>query len=103
MPRQPILRASNEAGESYDDPSEDVLFELLRELGEDNSFLIVDRLDRPDSFMQTVRDGSGTFVVEYREGSKESHYATTIDSMRETHKVMTAWASELPGWKENRA
>ena len=28
MPSDPILRASNEAGDTYDDPSEDLLFEL---------------------------------------------------------------------------
>jgi hypothetical protein len=102
MSAEPILRASNEAGERYDDPSEDLLLELLTELAEGNSFLIVERLDMGDHFMQTVTDGKGSFVVEYREGPKESHRATTIDSVRTVHEVMTKWAFGLPGWQDDR-
>ena len=101
MTSDPILRASNEAGDTYEDPSEDLLFDLLTELGEGNSFLIVDRLDpgRTEDFMQTVVGSDRSFVVEYREGSKENHYGTRIDSMRTVHEVMTKWAFDLPGWK----
>lgn len=99
----PILRASNEAGETYDDPSEDLLFELLADLGEGNSFLIVDRLEpgRTTDFMQAVVDANGNFVLEYREGPKENHYATTVEEMRSLHAVMTKWAFDLPGWKDD--
>jgi hypothetical protein len=70
VPSDPILRASNEAGDTCDDPSEDLLFELLAELGEGNSFLVVDRLEpgRTEDFIQAVIDANGSFVLEYREG-----------------------------------
>jgi hypothetical protein len=99
----PNLRATNEAGETYDDPSEDLLFELLNELGEGNSFLIVERLDpeRRDHFMQTVMGPDRTFVLEYREGPPETHFSTTIDSMRAVHEVMTKWGFDLPGWRDH--
>ena len=99
----PILRASNEVGDTYDDPSEDLLFELLAELGEGNSFLIVDRLEpgRTENFMQAVMDANGNFVLEYREGPKENHFSTTINSMRAVHEVMTKWAFDLPGWRDD--
>jgi hypothetical protein len=35
---EPILRATNEAGEVWDDPSEDLLLMLVEELGEENNF-----------------------------------------------------------------
>ena len=79
-----ILSATNEAGETYDDPSEDMLFMLLEELGPGNSFLIVDRLEpeRAGHFVQTVIGPDGApWVVEYREGAQESHRSTSVDSM----------------------
>jgi hypothetical protein len=99
----PILRATNEAGDTYDDPSEDLLFELLGELGDGNSFLIVDRLEpgRTEDFIQTVIGADGSFVLEYREGSKENHHRTKIDCMRTVHAVMTKWAFDLPGWRDD--
>ena len=102
---EPILRATNEAGESFDDPSEDLLFDLLSGLGEGNSFLIVDKLgpDKAGHFMQTVIGPAGSFVLEYREGPPETHYSTTIDSMRGVHEVMTKWAFDLPGWGDSLA
>jgi hypothetical protein len=99
----PILRATNEAGDVYNDPSEDLLFELLDELGEGNSFLIVERLEaeRAGHFMQTVIGPTGDFVLEYREGPLETHYSTTLGSMRDVHEVMTRWAFDLHGWRDD--
>lgn len=98
-----ILRATNEAGETWDDPSEDLLFELLAELGPGNSFLIVDRLEpeRADHFMQTMMGGDGEpYLLEYREGPKDTHRSTWIASMRTVHEVLTKWAFEVPGWQD---
>lgn len=101
----PILRATNECGQVYDDPSEDLLFDLLDELGEENSFLIVERTEseRADYFMRTEIGPDGTFVLEYREGPPETHFSTTVESMRRVHEVMTRWAFDLPGWLEDLA
>jgi len=70
VPSDPILRASNEAGDTYDDPSEDLLFELLAELGEGNSFLVVDWLEpgRTEDSIQAVIDANGSFVLEISGG-----------------------------------
>jgi hypothetical protein len=107
MSEQPILRALNEAGETYDDPSEDLLFELLADLREGNSFLIIERVESgrglDNYYMQTVIGGSGRFALEYREGPKESHYRTDVDSMRTVHAAVTKWAFDVPGWKDGLA
>jgi hypothetical protein len=98
-----VLRATNEAGEAYDDPSDDLLFELLDELVPGNSFVIVDRVEpeRAGHFMQAVMGPDGSpWVLEYREGPQETHRSTSIDSMRAVHEVMTKWAFDLPGWRD---
>ena len=98
-----ILRATNEAGEMYDDPSEDMLFMLLEELGPGNSFVIVDRLqpERADQFMQAVVGQDGApWILEYREGAQETHHSTSLGSMRAVHEVLTKWAFDLPGWRD---
>jgi hypothetical protein len=51
--------------------------------------------------MQTVTTTTGAFVLEYREGPPETHYSTTIDSMRDVHEVMTKCAFGLPGWRDH--
>jgi hypothetical protein len=98
-----VRRATNEAGETYDDPSEDLLFELLDELAPGNSFVIVDRLepDRAGHFMQAVIGPVGSpWILEYPEGPQETHRSTSLDSMRTVHEVMTKWAFDLPGWRD---
>ena len=101
----PILRAMNEAGDVWDDPSEDMLFMLVEELrNPGNAFLIVERLEagRAGHFMQVVApESSGShYVLEYREGSPETHRGTSNPSMRVVHETLTRWAHDLPGWRE---
>ncbi len=44
----PGLRAETASGESYDAPSDALLFRLIDEVGPGNQHLIVDRIDAPD-------------------------------------------------------
>lgn len=98
-----ILRATNEAGETYDDPSEGRLRDLIEALGAENSFLIVERLEpgRAGHFMQTVMGPEGApWILEYREGAQETHHSTSLESSRAVHDVLTGWAFDLPGWRD---
>jgi hypothetical protein len=98
----PILHAENEAGESWEDPSEDMLFILLDELGPKNSFLIVERLDAPDpdqTYMQVLRLEEGGYIVECRYGAAERHYQARARCMRKVHRILAGWAHRLPGWQ----
>ena len=97
------LRATNEAGETYDDPSEFRLLTLLEELGSGNSFLIVERLEpeRPNSFMQALMGADdAAWILEYREGAQETHHSTSLDSLRAVHAVLIGWAFEMLGWRD---
>lgn len=99
---EPILRATNDAGDTYDDPSEDLLFILLEELDEANTFLIVERVEpgREGHFMQVALGQDGSYALEYREGGPETHYGTSSTSMRLVHEAMSKWAHDVRGWHE---
>jgi hypothetical protein len=91
-----------ESGEAFDDPSEDLLFELLGDIERgDEQFLIVTRLTDPsnETYAQTVRNDDGSWLVERRDGSRERHFAATLPDLGDVHRVMTAWAFELEGWE----
>jgi hypothetical protein len=99
----PILRAKPEVGDTYDDPSEDLIFLLLQDIEEgEGSFLIIERLSDPsgNTYAQVLRRDDGSYVVEHREGSADRHYATVVPDMRTAHTLLTGWAHDLNGWRE---
>ena len=97
-----ILRATTESGEVWDDPSADLLFEILSDIERgDELFVVVERLsDRSgQTYMQTIMEGD-VFVVEHRDGSPERHFRAAAPGKHEAHSVFTGWAFDLPGWRE---
>lgn len=98
----PVLRAINEAGDSYDDPSEDLLYDLLAELDADNRYVIVEQLDAPNDqyYVQALRTEDGPWVVEYRQGDLHSHRTAESTDMRTVHRILTGWAFRLPSWSD---
>lgn len=96
------LRAETAQGTAYDAPSSVLLLQLLGELGPGNQYLIVDRLDAPDTghYMQVYRETDGTFAVEYREGAADQHFEAVAVDLRQVHEVLTAWAADAPGWRD---
>ena len=98
---EPVLRARPEVGEPRDDPSEDALFLLLEDIeAGEGTFLIVERTADLDglTYIQTLRQEDGSYIVEYREGGQESHLGTTVPDMRTAHRLLTGWAFEQPEW-----
>ncbi|MEU4392913.1 hypothetical protein [Kribbella sp. NPDC023855] len=101
--RSPVLRAITEDGGRWDDPSEDLLFDLLLDIENGSgSFLIVERTSDPhkQTYAQAARRDDGSYVVEHREGSAERHYGTEVADMRTAHKLLTGWAFDLPAWDD---
>lgn len=99
---QPILRATTEQGHVWDDPSEDLLFELLTDVGEGvEQFFIVERLADPsgETYAQVLLDEDGGWLIERRDGAPDRHFAATIADKRAIHEALTGWAFELPGWE----
>ncbi len=99
----PCLLATTDEGDEHLDPSEDVLFRLLEDVGKrEEGHVIVGRLPRTDdqTYVQTLRQGDGTWLVEHRDGSPERHYSATTSDMRTVHLVLTHWAFDRDGWRE---
>jgi len=97
---QPILRAKTSTGDTYDDPSEDLLFMLFEDVQRgDAEFFIVDRLTDPaaQTFAQTVPDNNtaGGWIVERREGSADAHFSASFPDLRSAHEALTRWTFGL--------
>ncbi|MEV6971014.1 hypothetical protein AB0M47_38520 [Hamadaea sp. NPDC051192] len=99
----PRLRVTEADGDSWDDPSEEQLGALVDGLSADRRFLVVERHDRPSAwqhFIQAYREDDGTFRVEFREGGPEAHFEARTPDADQVRLVVTAWAFDLPGWRE---
>lgn len=99
----PILRAIKEAGDSYDDPSEDLLFMLLEDIDHgEGTWVIVERLSDPtqQTYAQVLRVNSDSWVVEHRAGSADTHFGTMVRGLRQAHALLTGWAFDLDGWQQ---
>jgi hypothetical protein len=93
---QPVLRAELENGDTYDDPSEDALFILFEDIeAGEQLFVIVEELadTTRQTYIQALRDKDGTYIVEWRAGTPESHQGTRVSDMREAHRLVADWAS----------
>lgn len=101
---KPMLRAMTESGESWNDPSEDALFMFLEDVerGEEK-FLIVERLadSTGQTYIQSARNDDGSYVVEYRDGSADQHFSTSVADVRAAHALITSWAFAEPHWRDS--
>lgn len=97
----PAVRASVESGTTVADPSEDDLRSLLEDVqrGEE-MFLIVERTSdgTGQTYVQTIPNGTGGYVVEHRDGDKDTHVATHFTDVGMVHALLTRWAAEMPDW-----
>lgn len=96
---EPILRAKMSSGVTWDDPSEDMLFELLTDIEAGREqFMVVERLGLPETYAQAVLLDDGRFLMEYRAGSSDQHFEATSSDKPAVHAAMTGWAYQLEGW-----
>jgi len=92
------FRAVMENGDTYDDPSEDVLLLLLEDLAEgDGSWVIVEKVvdASGQTYAQAIRLSDGSFQVERRRGSADTHEVAPAQPLREAHELLTRWAFAL--------
>ena len=97
-----VLRATTEQGHVWDDPSEDLLFELLTDVEEGTEQFVV--VERPadasgQTYAQVILGGGGDWLLERRDGSADLHFAASLPDKQAAHQALTAWAFELPGWE----
>ena len=98
---EPILRASMASGVAWDDPSEDMLFELLSDIEAGREqFMVVEQLGLSESYAQAILLEDGSWLMEYRAGSAEQHFVATSEDKRRIHAAMTGWAySGSSNWR----
>ena len=92
------LVARMESGEVWDDPSEDVIYDLMLDIEKGREvYMILDRIadGSGQTYAQVIRGETGRWIVERRDGSPEHHYECSFDGMREAHRVLTNWAFDL--------
>lgn len=92
---QPILRAEPENGDTYDDPSEDLLFMLFEDIEAGESLYVIVEVVADatrQTYVQALRDKDGTYIVEHRAGTPESHQGTRVPDLRTAHRMVTDWA-----------
>lgn len=88
-----------ESGAIWDDPSEDLLFELLSDIDRgDEAWFIVERVADASgqTYIQVIRNEQGRWTVERREGGADRHFGVTRADLRLAHETLTAWAFDLP-------
>jgi hypothetical protein len=91
------LIARTESGAVWNDPSEDLLYELFLDIERgDENFFIVERISDPSgqTYGQTTRNEDGRWIVERREGGPDRHFTTSFDNLRSAHEVLNAWANQ---------
>jgi hypothetical protein len=90
-----------ERGARYEDPSVDLLADILRELGPGNAFLILDRLDGApgNPFAQALADPDGSWVVEYRESEAHPIFHAETRDADLVRTVLVEWCLGLEGWR----
>lgn len=92
------------SGESWEDPSEDGIFEYLSDIDQGREdWIILSLVSDPAglTYAQSARNNDGTYVVEYQEGSLDRHFSTQCSDMREAHRLLFAWTIDTPGWRDS--
>lgn len=107
---KPVLRATDDGGRAVDDPTRDVLHDLLADMTLRNRFVILERLDLEPAghhYMQAYLNDDMTYQVEYREGGADKHFqAHYVPRPFEMFgpavitTVMIDWAHDRRGWRE---
>ncbi|MEY9211580.1 hypothetical protein NI17_009730 [Thermobifida halotolerans] len=87
--------AENETGDRIDDPSEDALFMMIKELdGDENTFVVVQpEEEKPEWYVSiATSDESGYEIVRY--DSKTSEHVVTVDNSVDRISVdITVWTA----------
>jgi hypothetical protein len=107
-----VLRAIEDDGRVVDDPTEEVLHDLLADMNLYHRFVILSRLDLEpvdQHYMQVYLNDDMSYQVEYREGSADKHFQAHVPRPHEIigpepiAKVMMDWAHDRQGWREAMA
>ena len=72
---------------------------LLDDLPASDPWIILER--DTEVYAQALRRDDGSFVLEYRDGSPESHFGTTLSGKGAVLKMLWAWVEDEPTWNDH--
>jgi hypothetical protein len=96
-------RVTLQSGRFYDDPDEDMLYQLFVELETGAElYLIVHRAADPtgETFVHALRDDDGSYILEQRAGGPITQIGTVKPSLPWAHLAVCDWL--FKGWDVNR-
>ena len=97
------LKAIDALDHRFDDPSEELLWQIISGLTpDDNYFVMVQHVpgtSQDGTYIPNAIFADGHLKVEYQDGDLQHHYSASVDSARQAHEVVAAWAFERPGWR----
>jgi hypothetical protein len=102
------LRATTWSGETWDDPDEDTLYDLLSEMNLVHRFVTVERLDtpEPERFIQVHLNDDMSCLIEYRDGGPHAHFQARVPAPFEMYghdlaaEVVKSWARDDGYWRD---
>ncbi|TJZ55455.1 hypothetical protein FCH28_08820 [Streptomyces piniterrae] len=95
------ITVKTETGPVLSRPTAAELTALLRRIGaDDDHFVVVERTPEEDHrFVQTWREGTGAFAVEYRDGGPDRHFSAETADAGQVVEVFLAWARGADSWR----
>ncbi|MFG3620773.1 hypothetical protein [Nocardia sp. NPDC047654] len=72
--------------------TEALVQQWIPELSPPNPYLVVERGDQ--FYIQTYRDNSGAYTVEYRDGDPDRHFGTTVSDPATVAALIWGWAND---------
>ena len=83
-------------------PDAETLAENLHELyaGINDEFIVLIKSDKENDYMQTTSDGTGLFLVEYREEAAKRHYRIEGLGEKETILLFQDYLRDGPSWRK---
>jgi hypothetical protein len=103
-----ILVRMDRVDQTWSDPSEEQLYDLISELNLSHQFLIFDRVDAPNDmyYMQLrISDDFSQYDIEYRDGGPDAHFTAVVSREKDfiahdlVAKVVAQWAFDRDGWR----
>ncbi len=103
------VRARTWSGDTWDDPHEDQLYDLLSEMNLLHRFVIVERVDPPlpgEHFIQVHLNDDLSCLIEYREGGPQAHFQADVAAPFDMYghdvvaDVVKSWARDDGRWRD---
>ena len=94
VPGLALHRATTHSGQAFDDPNEDLLYQLFLEVEAGKElFIVVERLNDATgrTFVQALRADDGKYVVEQRGGDVDTHRGTVKAWMPAAYLALCDW------------